>query len=266
MAQNTALKTSDGVVLTSTEGDVLIQNYQFGNALKTYSPSIYLRTLDNLGLTRNTPFTAYGYINWKGVSTAQPFVRIPQSNGTLNLITSGKTAFATVGFNGTNVYDTQGSVAKVGSSDVAFLAWINLSQTVWKNRLDAATTTYAPPAAYTSEFTHFIFGFGSANGGVTGYNQALTDVRVFDRELLAAELNFAYNNRAGNPPLLTEGMIANWKFEKAEILTFKDSVQRVGVADESGEGNHLYFVGLPAGTLQQQADYVNNNNYFTLFL
>lgn len=82
-------------------------------------------------------------------------------------------------------------------------------------------------------------------------------LRLYNRYLTLAERNHNKNNLLGNEPYRTNGLLGEYKFNLAEILNFKD-VQNACVRDELGQ-NHARLINLPAGTLQEKVDYVNNN-------
>jgi hypothetical protein len=87
-------------------------------------------------------------------------------------------------------------------------------------------------------------------------------VVFFDREILSTEMIYYYNNNLGNDLLNQEGLISDFNFTKGECeVVTVDSVEYAGFKD-SISGMHCYFTNLPAGTPQEQVDFVNNNLFY----
>jgi hypothetical protein len=91
----------------------------------------------------------------------------------------------------------------------------------------------------------------------------------FIRQITQGERSYLFNNKLGNDPQSTNGLIGKYLFDYSKILPVKDGLggtyQAVAVEDYSGEGNHGEIMGLPAGTLEEQRDWANAN-LFTSFL
>ncbi len=88
-------------------------------------------------------------------------------------------------------------------------------------------------------------------------NTLINRVLIFNRQLSVAELKHLFNNGNGNEPISKTGLIAECNFNEANIIDGTD----VGFIDESGNNVHGRITsGLPAGTLQEQVDFVNQNS------
>lgn len=81
---------------------------------------------------------------------------------------------------------------------------------------------------------------------------------VFSRKLPQSELNFLWNNGLWNDFQSRVGLEVFLLMDKAEILNtgFADFV---GIRDHSGHNRHGRIMNLPAGTLQEQLDWANEN-------
>mgnify|MGYP001420227524 CR=1 FL=1 len=93
-----------------------------------------------------------------------------------------------------------------------------------------------------------------------GYMDESTKINklVFlDRPLSISEVRFIENNLLYQNPQTRSGIIHEYNFEKAEILTFS-GVDYVAIRDLVG-GAHGKIMNLPAGTLQEQLDWANAN-------
>lgn len=93
-----------------------------------------------------------------------------------------------------------------------------------------------------------------------GYMDVSTKINklVFlDRPLSISEVRFIENNLLYHNPQTRSGIIHEYNFEKAEILTFS-GVDHVAIRDLVG-GAHGKIMNLPAGTLQEQLDWANAN-------
>ena len=82
----------------------------------------------------------------------------------------------------------------------------------------------------------------------------ISTLLIYDRRLSGIEQTYLRNNNLGNEPLNMMGIWAYYEFKQAVI---KDN--KILVLDKSDNKNHAIIEGLPAGTLQEQLDYANNN-------
>src|SRR5690554_1247700 len=98
-------------------------------------------------------------------------------------------------------------------------------------------------------------------GGIKYESRLVRDFKVYSRAIPDSEIRYLYNNLLGNEPLSVLGLMAWYRMEKAEILQY-DGSDAVCVRDETGNENHGFIHGLPAGTLQEQLDWANENLFF----
>lgn len=87
-----------------------------------------------------------------------------------------------------------------------------------------------------------------------------TRLCIFNRTIDDRELNYLYNRGNSNDVLTRLGLVCEINFRAAQIVSIPGLGDRVGFVDDSGNSNHAYITaGLPAGTLQEQVDFVNQN-------
>ena len=98
--------------------------------------------------------------------------------------------------------------------------------------------------------------------GIKYESRLVLDFKVYSRKITDEEVSYLYNNNLGNEPLSVFGLKAWYKMNNAEILEYKGN-SAVCVRDYSGNGNHGFIHGLPAGTLQEQLTWANSNIFFT---
>jgi len=86
----------------------------------------------------------------------------------------------------------------------------------------------------------------------------------YNRKINPEEVEYYFNKGLGNDVLSKNKLLYYFNFKLAELLDFSDaqdgSDMRIGVRN-SGEviNGHAEFIGLPAGTIQEQLDYANTN-------
>ena len=86
-----------------------------------------------------------------------------------------------------------------------------------------------------------------------------TRLVIFDRVISERELNYLFNNGNYNSVLSTRGLVAEYDFSKASIVTI-EGVDYVGFQDQSNSNNHAKITSpLPVGTLAEQVTFVNEN-------
>lgn len=89
----------------------------------------------------------------------------------------------------------------------------------------------------------------------TGHGtSSLNDFYIYNRTLTLSEIHYLFNNRLGNEALSTFGMVCYINFNNPII-----SGINIMHEDISGNGNHAIYVGLPAGTPEEQLQYVEDN-------
>lgn len=85
----------------------------------------------------------------------------------------------------------------------------------------------------------------------------INNIFLFDKPLSVEEASYLTNNRLGNDFLSENGLRYNFKLNSAEILNTGGS-DFVGVRDRISN-LHKPITGLPAGTLQEQLEFANQN-------
>lgn len=252
------LKNSSGNVLKNSSGKVMKANYNYGNAIKYPSAD----TSKFIRLLRPTisggDFSTVGF--FRSASYVAQF-RLTNSNGDiLSIDVSNGNGF--VRFNLDKSYS-----ALTNSKDK--LVIVRYSSASGKFHLSCGRTGFENPLVCTSFFNYavtafdvFLCGTGRSTE-VIEESRAAGDFYLYDRGITSEEINYFYNNGLGNSELNRSGLIYQSRLEKAEILDFSanqdGSDLRVGLRDESENLNHGEQTGLPAGTLQEQVDYANNN-------
>lgn len=94
--------------------------------------------------------------------------------------------------------------------------------------------------------------------GIRYESRLVRDFKVYSRPITDSEIIYLYNSTLGNEPLSVFGLRAWYRMEVAEILQYNGS-DAICVRDYSGNENHGFIHGLPAGTLQEQLDWANEN-------
>lgn len=83
---------------------------------------------------------------------------------------------------------------------------------------------------------------------------SISNMAVFERELNISELSYRLNNRSGNDLLSVYKLASLFNFNYASII---DNLF-VGILDEI-KNTGMNITSLPAGTLEEQRDYANDN-------
>ena len=84
---------------------------------------------------------------------------------------------------------------------------------------------------------------------------------IFNRTISDGEYRYIYQNGIGSESQLQSGLVGRYNFNTAEILNngSGDAVVIRNVSTHNDALRHIDYIGLPAGTLQEQLDYANQN-------
>lgn len=84
---------------------------------------------------------------------------------------------------------------------------------------------------------------------------------IFNRTISEGEYRYIYQNGIGSEAQTQSGLVGRYNFNVAEIID-NGSGNAVVIRNISTHNNalkHIDYIGLPAGTLQEQLDYANQN-------
>lgn len=270
----TILQTNDtGEVLTTSTGEVLEENFEFGNCFKSDGLA-YLRTKDNLGITNQSTFAmSLFFTNGvsaglnSGTSLKSPLLNIWGTEGYAITYLYDGNYNTGIAIQPNNTYvGGPGAIGAVFNHSDSFKAGRNFfcleqNASTIKCTYNKYSASVSIGSADVVTFDYFEFGYIYVYADLVprGHSACI----IYDRELLMGELDYTYNNLSGHQPFTLFGVKAYYLFQKAELLDFSTgqdgSDMRVGVRDFSGNNNHLFFTGLGAGTNASKLAYANAN-------
>jgi hypothetical protein len=263
------LENENGDILRTAAGQALAKNYDFGNAfLAQNNIAIFIDVPALVG--RAFTDDAFSMVMWEQ-NAAVP----ASAKGTYGIGNAAKTSYVRFSPGGTGVsQQMQRGINGAGAVAVCTAYNIVAKEAVFsayaqdKNGTNARLGTNIIPATEAAKaMTGFTVGYLTI-GKETQLNRtcafAFGEFYFFDRKLTQVEIDRLYNNNRGVELLTNKNLLLHYKFDKAEILDFsaaQDGSQlKVGVRNLGTLVNgHGEFKGLPAGTLQQQADFANAN-------
>jgi len=236
-----------------------------------------------IGLVYSNALTANHYINITGLTLENEYSYVCYcnifSNGpTLGLIQSSSNRVESVDLRPFAHYATDFyGIIITGSNSVPqgirYQSHRDNISSIWRSStLDIHSLNRGETNLYPGVRDRFLIG-ASGNPGNPVFSSPVKAssgnriyrVIIFNRELTLEELRWMHNNQSMNPPITLQGaahdyVMNNRNFEILEL----DGVDKVCVRDRIG-GRHGEVMNLPAGTLQEQLSYANNNLFLPFY-
>nr|WP_321453588.1 hypothetical protein [uncultured Carboxylicivirga sp.] len=234
-------------------GKVLKQNYNFGNCLNFYNP--YKITIPGIvGLSFDDITIVRWYYN-------------PTSNS--NFHTDLLALNCDAGQFQLRSYNSNDSRFEKDGVDVVSRISISHMKTKLYEVCRSWSDAYAN-GSWSIRGNNYSFqniqGLKMYSGITTTYlyNIRQSYFALYSRRISDNEVVYGYNNLLGNEPLNRNGLLFEYDFSFAEILDFSEAQDesdlRVGIRNKGVVINgHAEITGLPAGTLEEQTDFVNSN-------
>jgi hypothetical protein len=262
-----ALKTQAGKVLRNKIGKVVKQNYKFGKCVKLNGArGPYLSTNTNLGLSPNNFTIMYFCDRDLTTDSYMPLLEFTTDEGTGKL-------YCMLGINGLNMSKAEldntavvdqltnlGSPTALPNTNGRKFIAIRLSNEVTNNFTFQTNSTvkYQTSYNFTGNLVKLHIGFVTQGAA---FSQGQNITVIFDRVVSDAEVTYFCNNLSGSDVQSFVGLKALYTMQAAEILDFSvaqdGSDMRVGVRDQSGNNNHLFYTNISAGTLATQLSAVS---------
>ena len=232
-----------GLVLTQNlAGKARKQNYIFGNGFLIGSSTSHIVDIP-ISLYVSDPFTIVFYAKRKTISSVSniPFLR---ANGDQNTFWVGVRA------------TTQPDFAVFWSGTTAFTfqkyhigGTYNLSNFRHISNLNVPTTLNG---VLSNAITYIRIGVPTI-----GHSLVMNNLRIYNRVLSDEELLHINNEKLGNDPISTMGMVREFPMNLFEILNTGGS-DFVGFR-ETVSNSHVEIAGLPAGTIEEKLAFANSN-------
>lgn len=253
----TLLKNSDGKILRNSGGKVLKQNYNHGKAF--FDKWITVPVKSSIDIF-DDQFTMLGVIE-KLESGVVGFLAYKLSSGNIYYYSSSGTNQSLISKN-----DPTLELGAFNWSTQKYWMYFARTNTSFEygHQSTDQTFNFSPENLRINEF------FLGKKNNVNGYGNIAkcSELIIYDRLISDLERKYWHNNDLGNAPLSTNGLKIRLLVDLAEILDFSEaqdgSDMRVGVKDISGNLCHGEINGLPAGTLEEQRDFANQN-YFQIW-
>jgi len=260
------LANNEGKILRSNQtGDILKQNYNFGNGFyKGETTNCYI-DFPNLMFNIQNDFSL---ITWfKSVQSDDAFsfqwlIRDDLDNCFLSSyrVNTNKSLISGDSWNsafnnsyGSNTINDTISTGKTLTA--AIKSGSSLTQ-----RSDLKTNFNPSFNFQNTNYTDLYLNVGNATGGLKYNISIIPYFLLYSRAISDSEYIYLFNNKLSNPPLSLFASDIYLKNDIAELFDFGGTIgQAVGVRDFSGNNNHGRILNLPAGTLQEQLDYANAN-------
>lgn len=236
-------------------GKAMKQNYNFGQAFSVISKSQYLSFPTLIGNSYNR--WCYGAFR-QGLNNSIVSYDMTINHDTNKyLYVYRDTNPARMIGRHLNSDNTQ-TIQAIGDSFTKKTAVLNATESTLSFTHGNVTTTIANSASISNIVFFSVGAYNQGSGGMS--NVKFGEVFFYQRNLSQSEINYYYNNGLGNELLNNLGLVFFLKMEKAEVLNFEGAIgEAVGIRDFSGNNNHAKIENLPAGTLQEQLDYANDN-------
>ena len=235
----------------NNNGKAMKQNYNFGKAFK-FSGSIRASSDFSHLMTNGFSFLVWGR-NWQGSSNANSFFTLTFDNTIIvEFSPRGNPSFSLQLRIRDPILGTINNFNVGPHENTSFLAGLVNNTVLYNNNKSPVWSGGALPDNYFIGKTLTKVSFPNAQ-----LSGLINDIIIYDRNIADAEVSYFFNNKLGNEELNDLGLIAKYKNDAATIVD-----NSVVIKNYAGVEN-LELLNLPAGTLEEQRDYANDNLFET---
>ena len=252
-------KNTEGKVLMSAGGKLIKQSYDFGKAFQnTMGLDNYIQVAGLSFLSSYNYLTFCNIVQTQGITRSWITIHSGANYYSHNQSTNG---FCSVSYNAiSNHGQDLGGITFSGVGGF-FCSLFSIPNDTSFLKMNNLTNTYTGPRAVNRSIDKITIGLFilAASNAVNKYNRVL----VFNRDLSTSEFLYFYNNKNGNDPQSSVGIVLDLHNNFAEILDFSPlqngSDMRIGCRDYSGFNRHGEIINIPAGDLTTKLAWANAN-------